>query len=71
MYRLIALCFAALILSLGCFACIKIFLVFFVFFFYGGELFWVGGDTRFVLVNGTLLGLVFCAFAIVAFVRRK
>ncbi|MGK8779796.1 hypothetical protein ACRS8R_36165 [Burkholderia cenocepacia] len=71
MLRLIALYLAAFLLSFLCFASIKVFVMIFVAYFYGGGFSWAGNDTRFVLVNGILLGLVFCVFATVAFVRKK
>lgn len=71
MLRLIALYLAAFLLSFICFASIKIFVMIFVAYFYGGGFLWASNDTRFVLVNGTLLGFVFCIFATAAFVRKK
>ncbi len=71
MFRLIVLYFAAFLLSFLCFVLIKIFVMAFFAHFYGGGLLWESSDTRFVLVNGTLLGFVFCVFATVAFVRKK
>ncbi|EKS9914352.1 hypothetical protein LGM85_17535 [Burkholderia multivorans] len=71
MLRLIALYLAAFLLSFLCFASIKAFVMIFVAYFYGGGFLWASNDTRFVLVNGILLGLVFCVFATVAFVRKK
>jgi hypothetical protein len=71
MLRLIALYLAAFLLAFICFASIKVFVMIFVAYFYGGGFLWVGSDTKFVLVNGTLLGLVFCIFATAAFVRKK
>lgn len=71
MLRLISLYLSAFFLSFLCFASIKIFVMIFVAYFYGSDFLWVGNDTRFVLVNGILLGLVFCVFATVAFVRKK
>ncbi len=71
MFRLIALYLAAFLLSFLCFASIKLFAMAIVAYFYGGGFLWASDDTRFVLVNGALLGLVFCVFATVAFVRKK
>lgn len=71
MSRLIILYFAAFLLSFVCFAFIKVFLMIFVAYFYGGEFLWASSDTRFVLVNGTLLGLVFCVSVAVGFVRKS
>ena len=71
MYRLICLYFAAFLLSFVCFASIKLFVMIFVAYFYGGGFLWASSDTRFVLVNGSLLGLVFCVFVTVEFVRKK
>lgn len=39
----------------------------FVAFFYGVGFFWGDDNIQFVLVNGTLLGLVFCLFATISF----
>ncbi|WP_330728559.1 hypothetical protein [Burkholderia multivorans] len=70
--RLIALYLAAFLLSFLCFVSIKAFVMIFVAYFYGGGFLWASNDTRFVLVNGVLLGLVFfCVFATVAFVRKN
>ncbi|WP_269507315.1 hypothetical protein [Burkholderia sp. IMCC1007] len=58
-FELVILYVAAFLLSFMCFASIKVFVMTFVACFYGGGFLWVGNDTRFVLVSGTLLGLVF------------
>lgn len=71
MLRLIVLYLASFFLSFMCFASIKAFVMIFVAYFYGGGFLWDNNDTKFVLVNGTLLGIIFCFFATVAFVRKK
>ncbi|WP_155643648.1 hypothetical protein [Burkholderia cepacia] len=71
MFRLIILYFATFLLSFLCFALIKLFAMAFVAHFYGGGFLWDSRDARFVLVNGALLGFVFCVFAMVVFVRKK
>ena len=71
MVRLVVLYVIAFLLSFICIAFIKLFLMILVTYFYGGGLLWGGDDTRFVLVTGALLGLVFCVFATAAFVRKN
>ncbi|AJW93713.1 putative membrane protein (plasmid) [Burkholderia gladioli] len=71
MLRLIVLYLASFLLSLLCFASIKAFVMIFMVYFYGDIFSWASKDTRFVLVNGVLLGIVFCVFATMAFVRKK
>lgn len=71
MLRLFVLYLASFFLSFVCFAFIKVFVMIFAAYFYGGGFLWGSGDTEFVLVNGILLGLVFCVFATVAFVRNR
>ncbi|WP_157650840.1 hypothetical protein [Burkholderia ubonensis] len=71
MFRFIILYFAAFLLSFLCFGSIKEFVTIFAAYFYGGGFLWASNDTRFVLVNGALLGLVFFVIATVAFVRKK
>ncbi|WP_181916757.1 hypothetical protein [Paraburkholderia sp. BL27I4N3] len=39
--------------------------------FYGGGFGWDIRDTKFVIVNGTLMGLVFSVLATVAWVRNR
>lgn len=43
----------------------------FVAYFYGGGFLWASNDTRFVLVNGVLLGLVFLRFRNGGFCAKK
>jgi hypothetical protein len=62
---------AAFFISFVCFASIKVLGMTFVNYFYGGGFLWASNDTRFVLVNGALLGVVFCVFVTVVFVQRK
>ncbi|KVE39932.1 hypothetical protein WS68_18830 [Burkholderia sp. TSV86] len=71
MLRLIALYLAAFLLSFLCFASIKAFVMIFVAYFYGGGFLWASNDTRFVLVNGILLGLVFLHFRNGGFFAKK
>ncbi|CAB3748344.1 hypothetical protein BPA30113_07378 [Burkholderia paludis] len=71
MSRLVILYLAAFFLSFVCFVSIKAFVMIFVAYFYGGDFLWASNDTRFVLVNGALLGLVFCVFVTVGFVRKN
>lgn len=70
MFRLIVLYLIAFSLSFLCFVAVKIFVMIFVVCFYGGGYLWTSDDTKFVLVNGALLGFVFCVFVTVVFVRR-
>ncbi|MBU9248727.1 hypothetical protein [Burkholderia multivorans] len=69
--RLIALYLAAFLLSFLCFVSIKAFVMIFVAYFYGGGFLWASNDTRFVLVNGVLLGLVFLRFRNGGFCAKK
>ncbi|MBN3724237.1 hypothetical protein [Burkholderia sp. Ac-20379] len=71
MLRLISLHLSAFLLSFTRPASIKAFAMIFVAYFYGGEFLRVKNDTKLVLANGTLLGLVFCIFVTAAFVRKN
>ncbi|VVE59092.1 hypothetical protein PHO31112_05421 [Pandoraea horticolens] len=71
MFRLIILYLVAFFISFLCFTSIKVLVMIFVAYFYGGGFLWESDDTSFVLVNGALLGAVFCVFATVVFVRKN
>jgi hypothetical protein len=68
--RLIFLYFIAFLLAFLGFIAIKLLVMVYVAIFYGGGYGWAAQDTKFVVVNGVLLGLVFCVFATVAYMKR-
>ena len=71
MIRLILLYLIAFFLAFLGFVAVKLFVMLYVAIFYGGGFGWDARDTKFVVVNGTLLGLVFSIFATVAWVRNR
>ena len=71
MIRLILLYLIAFFLAFLGFVAVKLFVMIYVAIFYGGSFGWGRDDTRFVLVNGALLGFVFCVFATIAYVKKK
>jgi hypothetical protein len=71
MIRLLLLFVYAFAISLVGVAAIKITIVYMAKLFYGGHHLWNWRDATDVLVNASLLGLVFCLFAAVQYLRIR
>ncbi|RKR45362.1 hypothetical protein B0G82_3014 [Paraburkholderia sp. BL17N1] len=71
MIRLILLYFIAFFLAFLGFVAVELFVKVYVAIFYGGGFGWDIRDTKFVIVNGTLMGLVFSVLATVAWARKR
>ncbi|MBW0447357.1 hypothetical protein EN871_17490 [bacterium M00.F.Ca.ET.228.01.1.1] len=69
--RLILLYLMAFFLAFLGFVAVKLCVMMYVAIFYGGGFGWDARDTKFVVVNGSLLGLVFSVYATVAWVRNR
>ncbi|WMY09820.1 hypothetical protein [Paraburkholderia phenoliruptrix] len=71
MLRLFLLYLIAFALGLFCFTATKLIVMVFVAIFYGGGFGWDAGDTKFLIVNGMLMGVLFSALATVAWKRNR
>jgi hypothetical protein len=71
MIRLVLVILLTYLLSILCFLAIKVTAIFFVVMFYGVNFSWGGGDTRFVIVRGSLMACVFGVFAIVQYIKTR
>lgn len=69
--RLASLLALASILSLLCFAAIKVTSVLMAIAFYGGSYRWGIEDLRFVLIRGSLMAFVFWALVILQYIRKR
>ncbi|CAM2152585.1 conserved hypothetical protein [Paraburkholderia tropica] len=71
MIRLILLYLIAFFLAFLGFICVELFVKTYVAIFYGGGFGWDARDTKFVIVNGSLMGIVFSVLATVTWVRNR
>lgn len=71
MIRLILLYLIAFFLAFLGFICVELFVKTYVAIFYGGGFGWDVRDTKFVIVNGSLMGIVFSVLATVTWVRNR
>ncbi len=71
MIRLILLYLIAFFLAFLGFICVELFVKTYVVIFYGGGFGWDARDTKFVIVNGSLMGIVFSVLATVTWVRNR
>ncbi|PCE30722.1 hypothetical protein BZL54_19675 [Burkholderia ubonensis subsp. mesacidophila] len=71
MIRLLSFFALSLVVSIACVAIIKIVVVLMAEVFYHGNYQWSREDIRFVMLRGSIMGLVFCVFGLMRYLREK
>jgi hypothetical protein len=68
MLRLFCLLIFSFVVSIICFATIRVLLVAMALFVYGGHYSWGADDIRFILIQGACLGVLFSIFVVIKFI---
>lgn len=69
MIRLFSFFVLSLVVSIACVAAIKVSVVLMAEIFYHGNYEWSYEDVRFVVIRGSIMGLVFCVFGLLRYIR--